>query len=179
MNKVIKSLLAVFVLSLALVACSTDAEKEVSKPIASADKNAAKNSIDISKAKQTAKAVNDRKKGEAKKSLSADRPATSISFDEMEHHFGTIDEGDKVEHVFTFKNTGNEPLILEKCKGSCGCTVPTWPHEPIAPGKSGIIKVSFNPKGKAGKQNKTVTIMANTDPVNTVLNIKSVVNIKK
>ncbi len=171
MNKVIKSLLAVFVLSIALVACSTDAEKDVSKPIASADKNAAKNSIDISKAKQTAKAVNDRKKGEAKKSLSADRPATSISFDEMEHHFGTIDEGDKVEHVFTFKNTGSEPLILEKCKGSCGCTVPTCPTEPILPGASGEIKVVFNSRGKKNHQEKRVTITANTEPIQTVLKI--------
>ena len=57
-----------------------------------------------------------------------------------------------------FKNTGNEPMIISNAKGSCGCTVPQWPKEPIAPGESGEINVQFNSKNKTGAQNKRVTI---------------------
>ena len=64
-------------------------------------------------------------------------PLTSISFNEYTHDFGTIDEGDVVVHTFEFVNSGTEPLILDKCSGSCGCTVPECPKEPILPGKSG------------------------------------------
>jgi len=100
-------------------------------------------------------------------------PKTTIEFDEMTHDFGNIKEGDKVSHVFKFKNTGNEPLIINSAKGSCGCTVPEWPKEPIAPGGDGQIKVEFNSKGKKNKQTKTVTINANTDPNPTRLTIKA------
>jgi hypothetical protein len=98
-------------------------------------------------------------------------PKTKISFGESTYDFGTVSEGDKVEHTYKFKNTGNEPLIISNAQGSCGCTVPQWPKEPIAPGKSGEIKVAFDSKGKAGKQSKTVTITANTDPATTTINI--------
>ena len=100
-------------------------------------------------------------------------PKTSMEFDNMTHDFGTIDEGDKVEHVFKFKNSGDEPLIINSAKGSCGCTVPEWPKEPVAPGGEGEIKVVFNSKGKKNKQTKTVTINANTDPNPTRLTIKA------
>ena len=92
-----------------------------------------------------------------------DIPATSVSFSEYEWDFGTINEGDKVEHTFTFTNTGDNPLVLEKCKGSCGCTVPTCPKEPIPPGGTGEIGVVFNSKGKKNKQTKRVTITCNTE----------------
>lgn len=101
----------------------------------------------------------------------AEMPKTSIEFTETEFHFGTIDEGDKVEHIFVFTNTGNEPLIIEKCKGSCGCTVPQCPKEPIAPGESAEMKVVFNSKGKKNHQEKRVTITANTDPIQTIVKI--------
>ena len=71
--------------------------------------------------------------------------------------FKTIQQGDEPEHTFTFKNTGSEPMIISNAKGSCGCTVPSWPKEPIAPGDEGEINVKFNSKGKKGSQNKTVT----------------------
>jgi hypothetical protein len=103
-------------------------------------------------------------------------PTTSMVFDSYEHDFGTMDEGDAVTHVFKFTNTGSEPLILDKCKGSCGCTVPQCPKEPIAPGASGEIEVKFNSKGKKNSQTKTVTIDANTDPGQTRLTIKAFVN---
>lgn len=103
-------------------------------------------------------------------------PTTSMVFDTYEHDFGTMDEGDAVTHIFSFTNTGSEPLILDKCKGSCGCTVPQCPKEPIPPGGSGEIEVKFNSKGKKNAQTKTVTINANTDPGQTILKIKAFVN---
>jgi len=100
-------------------------------------------------------------------------PKTTMSFGEMTHDFGALTEGDKVSHVFNFTNNGDEPLIINSAKGSCGCTVPVWPKEPIPPGGESQIKVEFNSKGKAGKQTKTVTINANTDPNPTRLTIKA------
>ena len=86
-------------------------------------------------------------------------------------NFGTIQQGDSPEFSFTFKNTGNEPMIISNAKGSCGCTVPQWPKEPIAPGATGEINVKFSSKGKKGSQNKTVTLTANTTPPNTKLRV--------
>jgi hypothetical protein len=101
------------------------------------------------------------------------QPTTTVKFDEYNHDFGTIDEGDSPEHIFTFTNTGDNPLILEKCKGSCGCTVPKCPKNPIAPGEKGEIKVVFNSKGKKNSQTKKVTVTGNTDPGQTILTIKA------
>ena len=98
-------------------------------------------------------------------------PLTGISFNENAHDFGVMDEGDVVTYYFEFTNTGAEPLILDKCKGSCGCTVPQCPKEPIAPGATGSIEVKFNSKGKKNKQTKKVTVTANTDPAQTILTI--------
>jgi hypothetical protein len=110
-------------------------------------------------------------------------PLTSIKFDKEEYDWGKVMDGEKVTHVFKFKNTGNEPLIISNAKGSCGCTVPEWPKEAIAPGKSGEIKVVFDSKGKGavgGKDDtKRVTITANTDPADTYLNIKGKVDKKE
>ena len=85
--------------------------------------------------------------------------------------FGTIQQGDSPEFTFTFENTGNEPMIISNAKGSCGCTVPQWPKEPIAPGQTGEISVKFNSKNKKGSQNKTVTLTANTTPPTTKLRV--------
>ncbi len=90
-----------------------------------------------------------------------------IAFNEESYNFGTIDEGETVEHVFKFKNTGKEPLVISNARGSCGCTVPEWPKEPIAVGETGEMKVRFNSKGKKNKQKKTVTVTANTWPTQT------------
>lgn len=104
---------------------------------------------------------------------------TSVKFDEMSHDWGKIKEGEKMTHVFKFKNTGNQDLIISDARGSCGCTVPEWPKEPIKPGKGGEIKVVFDSEGKGGPQSKTVTITANTDPANVVLMIKGMVEAKE
>ena len=86
-----------------------------------------------------------------------------ISFDKKEHDFGTINEGDQVETVFKFKNTGKSPLIISNIKGSCGCTVPNdWPRDPIAPGADGQFTVKYNSTNKPNKKTNTVTVTANT-----------------
>ncbi len=100
---------------------------------------------------------------------------TGIKFEETTYAWGSVNEGDKMKHTFKFKNTGSNDLIISDAHGSCGCTVPEWPKEPIKPGKSGEIKVIFDSKGKPGDQQKTVTLTANTDPANTILTIKGAV----
>ena len=104
---------------------------------------------------------------------------TSIKFDEMSYDWGKLKEGDKMTHLFKFKNVGNEDLIISDARGSCGCTVPEWPKEPIKAGKTGEIKVIFDSAHKNGPQSKTVTLTANTDPSNVVLMIKGIVDAKE
>jgi len=96
--------------------------------------------------------------------ITPEQPTTTLSWDKEEHDFGNIMEGDKVLTKFEFTNTGNEPMIISSAKGACGCTVPQWPKEPIAPGEKGTIDVEFNSKNKPGQQTKMVTIQANTNP---------------
>ena len=102
-----------------------------------------------------------------------DGPLPTFQFEKTDHDFGTITEGDVVSHTFTFTNTGEAPLIIQSAKGSCGCTVPTWPKEPIPVGGTGVITAEFNSKGKPGMQNKVVTITANTWPKTSTLRIKA------
>lgn len=108
---------------------------------------------------------------EAEKALMGKFP--KIELDKMEHDFGTINEGTVVETEFIVKNTGDSDLIIADAKGSCGCTVPQPPKEPIAPGQSAPIKVSFDSNGKPGMQNKTVTLTTNTENGSEVFNIKA------
>ena len=96
-------------------------------------------------------------------------PTTSVSFAETTYDFGTVNEGELVSHTYSFTNTGNETLVLSDAKGSCGCTVPKWPREPIAPGQSAEITVEFNSKNKKGKRNQKVTLTANTNPPQTFI----------
>ncbi len=91
-------------------------------------------------------------------------PRTTVDFQKTTFDLGDMVQGDKKGGTFQFTNTGTEPLIISSAKGSCGCTVPNWPKEPIAPGESGEISFEFNSKGKKNKQTKTITIQANTDP---------------
>ena len=96
-------------------------------------------------------------------------PTTTMEFAETTFDFGTVQDGEKVAHTYKFKNTGSEPLVFADAKGSCGCTVPKWPREPIAPGASSHVTVEFDSKGKGGKRNQKVTITANTNPPQTFL----------
>ena len=88
--------------------------------------------------------------------------------------FGKIKQGDVVTREYKFKNTGKEPLIINNAVGSCGCTVPDYPKEPIKPNGSGVIKVTFNSAGKMGMQDKTVTLTYDTDKT-IVLHLKGTV----
>ena len=97
---------------------------------------------------------------------------TSIAFESDVFDFGSITQGEKVTHSFTFTNTGDADLVIVSAKGSCGCTVPEWPKEPIAAGESGVIKVVFNSEGKKGKQHKRVSVVANTEPATSAVTLK-------
>jgi len=98
---------------------------------------------------------------------------TSISFEETVFSFGEISQGETVEFVFSFTNTGEFPLVLAGVKPSCGCTITEdWPDYPIAPGEGGVIPVKFDSKGKRGHQSKNITVVANTLPNTTVLTLE-------
>ena len=96
----------------------------------------------------------------------------SFKFNEVEYNFGTIMQGDQSKHDFEFTNTGKEPLVITNAAGSCGCTVPEWPKEPIMGGAKGVIKVTFNSAGKQGVQDKTVTLQSNAKENPMVLHLK-------
>ena len=97
--------------------------------------------------------------------------APEISFEKTVHDYGTIVKGSNGTCEFTFTNTGKEPLILSKPISSCGCTVPTWPREPILPRKSDVIKVTYN-TNNIGTINKTVTVYSNAQTNRLLLSIK-------
>lgn len=101
----------------------------------------------------------------------ADNPnAPVITFENTTHDYGTVAYGGDGVCFFKFTNTGKEPLILQQPQSSCGCTVPSWPKEPVLPGESNEIKVTYNTK-KVGPINKTVTVRSNAKNNNVVLRI--------
>jgi hypothetical protein len=96
-----------------------------------------------------------------------------MTFENEVFDFGKITQGEKVSHSFTFKNTGNKNLIISNAEGSCGCTIPQWPKEPILPNATGKIDVVFNSEGKSGMMEKTVTIVTNCQPATKIIRIKT------
>ncbi len=111
-------------------------------------------------------------KKDNKPTATATAPVTKIEVVKAEYDFGVIMQGEKAQHIYKIKNVGNAPLVISKAKGSCGCTVPKWPKDPIPPGEIAEIDVVFNSRGKRGKQAKRITITANTAPAQTFLTIK-------
>lgn len=105
-------------------------------------------------------------------------PLATINFKETEFDFGTIREGQVVEHTFEFVNNGEVPLIIQNAQPSCGCTVPDWTKTPIPVGGKGFVKAKFDSSGKPNVQNKTITVTANTYPQQTVLRFKAMVTPK-
>ncbi len=105
-----------------------------------------------------------------KKEIAKKKNGPEITFKNVMHDYGTIYVGSDGSYEFEFTNTGNEPLILSKPRSSCGCTVPTWPKEPILPGESNKIKVTYNTH-KPGPFNKSVTIYSNANKT-VILRIK-------
>jgi hypothetical protein len=123
-------------------------EKSVQKPAMSADSHAGHDHA-------------------AKPAPSATQPAAnqnadlSMKFKTEEHSFGNIPEGPSVSYDFEFTNIGKEPIILSNVQASCGCTTPTWPKEPITPGKSGKITATYSTQGRPGPFTKTITVTSN------------------
>ena len=91
----------------------------------------------------------------------ANRTAEEMKFTNEVHDFGTIPEGPNAEYEFTFKNTGKEPIIIQRAQASCGCTTPSYSKDPILPGKSGSIKASYGTQGRPNAFTKTVTVFTN------------------
>ena len=100
-------------------------------------------------------------------------PVTTVQFDRYEMDLGQVSQGTENEMIFSFTNTGDEPLVIHSAKGSCGCTVPYFPKDPIMPGEQSEVHAVYSPGKQKGLQNKTLTIVANTDPDNIILRVKA------
>lgn len=96
-----------------------------------------------------------------------------ITFTDTLHDFGRMKEGEIIEYEFTFVNDGQKDLIITEAKGSCGCTVPTFPNEPIKAGQKSAIKVTFNSEGKKGYNEKVVVVLSNANPTVSNLTIRA------
>lgn len=106
----------------------------------------------------------------------ADSSSAVLAVEEDAYDFGIVKEGEKVEHEFTFTNTGSSPLIVSNVQASCGCTTPEYSKNPIAPGEQGSVKVVFNSAGQLGKQHKVITVTSNASTRNTVLHLRGEVS---
>ena len=103
--------------------------------------------------------------------VSEDRKYAEITFDRIFHDFGNINEGQIVKTFFTFTNTSQNDLYIVDARGSCGCTVPECPKEPILPGETGIIKVNYDEK-RVGSFNKSITITSNAKNSPKIIKVK-------
>ena len=106
--------------------------------------------------------------GMAKAQDSKPAVGPEIEFEKVVHDYGDVPYNGNGECEFRFTNTGNEPLIVQKPRSSCGCTIPSWPKEPILPGESDVIKVTYKPN-RVGNINKTVTVTSNALQNSTVV----------
>lgn len=98
--------------------------------------------------------------------------APIISLENAIYEFGTVKEGEKVEHTYNFTNTGKSPLILSNVSASCGCTTPEYSKHPINPGEKGSVTVVFDSQNQVGMQQKIITILSNAEPSRTILQLK-------
>lgn len=98
-----------------------------------------------------------------------------ISFEERVVEFGEVREGDVVVQEYRFTNTGRQPLVISDASSTCGCTVPSFPRQPIPPGETGVITVRFDTEGRTGRQGKPIVITANTYPATTDLYLNGTV----
>ena len=106
-------------------------------------------------------------------SMAQDQQRAIISAENAMHDFGVIKESaGKVTHVFVIKNDGTMPLVMTRVIASCGCSTPEWTKEPIAPGKTGQVKVTFNPEGRPGPFAKTISVYSNGRSGSFVLTIR-------
>ena len=105
-----------------------------------------------------------------KKEVNPNAPILNLK--EENYVFGEVAEGPQVTHEFKFTNNGKEPLVLANVRASCGCTTPSWPKEPILPGKESTILVTYNTQGRPGPFTKSITITSNASEPNKVIYIK-------
>lgn len=101
-----------------------------------------------------------------------------MSFDELQYDFGEIAQGTHVDHLFTFTNTGDAPLVITNASSSCGCTVPEYTREAVAPGEKGELLVKFDGSGR-GTVNKSITLTTNTEKGTERLRIKATIQPKQ
>jgi hypothetical protein len=156
MNKVVLSVCA----ALILMSCSQNEEVELNPTTENVSSNLASGNESEEELK---KAAEQRQAENAEREMQLSASQTTMEFDIEEHDFGIIQKDTPVSKTFIVKNTGNNPLIISDAQASCGCTVPKKPEEPIAPGETGEIEVTFTSKpGQEGTAiNKTVTVTAN------------------
>ena len=95
-----------------------------------------------------------------------------ITFKTEAHDFGKVEEGGPVSYDYVFTNTGNVPVVISNVQPSCGCTTPNWTREPVMPGKTGIVTASFGTAGRTGVNNKTVTVVSNSETPSITLSFK-------
>lgn len=163
MNKIIGTFL-ILGMSGFFAACSGEKSSEASTEETSASTEVANIATDEAATQNTAT--------EEVASTETVANLAAIEFEETTHDFGNIKEGAKVEHVFKFKNTGNVPLIVTAVQPSCGCTAPEWTKEPVAPGGTGTVSLTFDSSGKPGAQNKSATVKANIEGGQTMISFK-------
>lgn len=108
---------------------------------------------------------------EVKEAKGKKAKVAEITFESLEYDYGNIYKGDNGECEFVFKNTGKAPLQITTARASCGCTVPSWPKEPIAPGKKAVIRVKYD-TNRLGTINKSITVTSNAVNNSVVLHIK-------
>ena len=101
--------------------------------------------------------------------------APVMTFTEEKYDFGKITQGEKVSHSFVFRNTGGSDIVISSAQGSCGCTVPTFPKEPIKAGQEAKVDVVFDSDGKSGLVEKTITLVTNCNPSSKMLTINSTI----
>ncbi len=144
--RLLKLTLFICALSISMMSCMNNSEKVIS--------------TDIVKNNKTAEG------------MSESGTPPKMYFEETVHNFGNIIQGERLIYGFKFTNIGGSDLIITRVSSSCGCTVGDYPKQAIKPGDTGVIEVTFDSKGRKGIQNKTVTILANTEPNSTTLRIK-------
>jgi hypothetical protein len=144
---------------------ATPAQTEDVTSKASAASDTKTPQLNTTEKKETPKKVDDGK------SVDPNMPKTKMTFEKMEHNYGKVEQKTKNEHIFRFTNSGTNPLVIANAKGTCGCTVPDYPKDPIMPGEDGEIKVEYSSRTSKGVQTKMVNIWANTEPEQTQLKI--------
>lgn len=102
---------------------------------------------------------------------------STIEWKTLKHDFGEIVQGEKVKHVFSFKNVGDKPVKIKSVNPSCGCTTPDWTRKEIEPGENGIVTVVFDSHARSGLQKKSVSVFTNTRPAQTTLSFEAVVKV--